>query len=808
MAVALAAASLAPAAGAAAATPPASAPAARPVLSAGALRLLADTPGGASVTVVVELADQPVLPDGRGRTRGQRQREVVQSLRSHTDRTQAPLRTQLLRRRAQGTVDAIEPLWISNSLVVTARPSVIEWLSTRPEVAAITPNAIDIVPTAISAPAGLSTPAAAGAAPTAPAEPNVAAIGAPAVWADGATGQGVVVASLDSGVDVTHPDLASRWKGGAGAWFDPYGQKAAPGDTTGHGTQTMGVILGGGTGGTTVGVAPDAHFIAARVFDNAGNATVAAIHQAFQWALNPDGDTTTADAPAVVNNSWAFGSTGCNLEFQPDVQALRAAGIVPVFAGGNFGSSAGSSVSPANYPEALAVGAVDNAGSIYASSSRGPSACGEAPATYPELVAPGTRIWTTDLNGLWSERDGTSLSAPAVTGALALLLSTSAAPTPGEAEAALLASTVDLGPAGPDNTFGLGRIDVAAAAASLASPGTTTTTEPATTTTSTTAPETTTTTGVTSTTVPSGTTTTTEAATATSTTLAPTTTTTAAPTTTSTTLAPTTTTTAAPTTTSMTLAPTTTTTAAPTTTSTTLAPTTTTTAAPTTTSTTAAPTTTTTTAPSPADLVFGDGFESGGFAAWTSAASNGGRLSVTSAAALDGTRGLQAVISNRSDAYVSDVTPANLAAYHARFRFDPNGVTIPSGKHHQVFTARNASGTTILTVELRRSTGGRYEVRAGSRLNSGSTAWTAWASFSDDRHTIEVGFAAGSTASRSDGSVSLWLDGASAASATRLRNGSQRIDAVRLGPQGIPRGVGGTEYFDGFVSTVSSTIGV
>ncbi len=160
MAAALAAASLAPAAGAAAATPPAplaTAPA-RPVLSTGVRQLLADTPKEASVTVVVELVDKPVLPDGRGRTKSQRQRDVVQSLRSHADRTQAPLRTQLLRRMAQGSVEAIQPLWISNSIVVTARPSVIEWLSTRPEVASITPNEVDIVATSAAAPTAPAGP--------------------------------------------------------------------------------------------------------------------------------------------------------------------------------------------------------------------------------------------------------------------------------------------------------------------------------------------------------------------------------------------------------------------------------------------------------------------------------------------------------------------------------------------------------------------------------------------------------------------------------------------------------------------------
>ena len=170
----------------------------------------------------------------------------------------------------------------------------------------------------------------------------------------------MVVANLDSGVDATHPDLAGRWRGGTDSWFDPYGEHpATPTDLTGHGTATMGIMVGGDAGGTSVGMAPGATWIAARIFNDSGMATATAIHAALQWVLDPDGNPATADAPQVVNNSWAYGSPGCNLEFQPDLQALRAAGIVPVFAAGNYGPGASTSVSPANYPEALAVGDTD-----------------------------------------------------------------------------------------------------------------------------------------------------------------------------------------------------------------------------------------------------------------------------------------------------------------------------------------------------------------------------------------------------------------------------------------------------------------
>ena len=71
---------------------------------------------------------------------------------------------------------------------------------------------------------------------------NIAAIQAPELWALGHTGKGVVVATMDTGVDLAHPDLRRKWRGGANSWFDPHGEEAAPYDALGHGTQAMGVI--------------------------------------------------------------------------------------------------------------------------------------------------------------------------------------------------------------------------------------------------------------------------------------------------------------------------------------------------------------------------------------------------------------------------------------------------------------------------------------------------------------------------------------------------------------------------------------
>lgn len=356
------------------------------------------------VDAIVVLKSQADLTSVRGLARKNRPGAAARILRARADLTQRPLRALLKLRRAQGLVSDIEPLWIVNAIAVTATPAVISELAARPEVREIRPNLV------------VPAPPTAATATSAPAETNVALVNAPALWDLGYRGQGVVVANMDTGVDVTHPDLASRWRGGTNSWYDPNGEHSAtPTDVSGHGTWTMGVMVGGDAGGSSVGIAPAATWIAVKIFNDHGTATSTGIHQGFQWLLDPDGNPATADAPDVVNNSWTMSASGCLLDFQPDLASLRAAGILPVFAAGNYGPLPGSSVSPANNPEAFAVGATDDADVLYPYSSLGPSPCGQP--VYPQLVAPGVGIHTTDLYGGYTDPTGTSVAAPHVAGA-------------------------------------------------------------------------------------------------------------------------------------------------------------------------------------------------------------------------------------------------------------------------------------------------------------------------------------------------------------------------------------------------------
>ncbi|MCG7926297.1 MAG: S8 family serine peptidase [Candidatus Thiodiazotropha taylori] len=293
---------------------------------------------------------------------------------------------------------------------------------------------------------------------------NIAKLNAARLWEREIQGEGVVVGIMDSGVDVNHPDLADRWRGGDNSWFDPYGDQELPIDLVGHGTQALGLILAGDESGYQVGMAPEAKWIAARIFDNANQTTLSAIHLAFQWLLDPDGDPLTDDAPHLVNNSWGFANTinQCYQEFDEDIRLLREAGIGVVFSAGNYGPFAETSISPANNAGSLSVGAIDILDEIEFQSSRGPNACDGG--IYPKLVAPGSQVYTTDrLPVAYNVVSGTSFAAPHITGALALLKSAFPDTPISQIETALYDSAVDLGEAGADDQYGYGLADVAAA---------------------------------------------------------------------------------------------------------------------------------------------------------------------------------------------------------------------------------------------------------------------------------------------------------------------------------------------------------
>lgn len=420
----------------------------------------------ADVPVIVSFSDQldiPALraalePELRRKYPTPKQREanrprlkramMIETMRQKSKKTVQQLQDFL---KSHGTDRKLKPLWAINSVAAELPADLIGELAALKDVERITLDA------KVQGPGT-------GTVPAAPYFWNLDATHAPSLWQLGHTGQGVVVASLDTGVDNTHPDLGPKWRGGAHDWFDPYGQQATPVDWNGHGTQVMGLIVGGEAGGYQIGMAPDAQWIAAKIFDNSNQATLSGIHAAYQWVLDPDGNPSTNDAPDIVNNSWAVDGTvnRCNQAFSQDIALLKEADIAVLFSGGNYGPAAATSVSPANNPAVVSVGAVDTSLVVDTSSSRGPSACGDG--LFPSIVAPGAEIMTTDRMPLfYNFVSGASFSVAHVSGGMALLKSAFPLATVNQLETAVISNAADLGSPGPDNTYGNGMLDVQAA---------------------------------------------------------------------------------------------------------------------------------------------------------------------------------------------------------------------------------------------------------------------------------------------------------------------------------------------------------
>ena len=206
------------------------------------------------------------------------------------------------------------------------------------------------------------------AAAAAPGEAwHLAKIGAPQAWTAGFKGQGIKIGHLDSGIDANHPQL--NGKVAAFAEFNADGDRvpnAAARDTTNHGTHTAGLLVG-----DTVGVAPSAKVISALVLPN-NEGTFAQVIAGMQYVLDPDNNADTDDGADVVNMS--LGIPGTYDEFIVPVQNMLKAGVVPVFAIGNFGPTSASTGSPGNLPDAIGVGAVGQDGTARwpASAAAGP----------------------------------------------------------------------------------------------------------------------------------------------------------------------------------------------------------------------------------------------------------------------------------------------------------------------------------------------------------------------------------------------------------------------------------------------------
>ncbi len=284
---------------------------------------------------------------------------------------------------------------------------------------------------------------------------SVPQIGAPAAWAIGATGKGVKVAILDSGYDATHPDLKGRVIGMKG--FTEDGDVV---DRIGHGTHVASTVAGSGaaSGGRYRGVAPDADLLIGKICGDR-NCETSDIIEGMEWAAS--------EGARVANLSVGGGPTdGTDVIAQAVNKLTASSGTLFVASAGNFGAE--SSVgSPASADAALAVASVTKSDTLSTFSSRGPR-LGDL-AVKPDIAAPGDRIVAdraantpldpVAINPSYAELSGTSMAAPHVTGAAALLAQLHPTWKAAELKSALMGSAFDLEGIGVF-AQGAGRVDV------------------------------------------------------------------------------------------------------------------------------------------------------------------------------------------------------------------------------------------------------------------------------------------------------------------------------------------------------------
>ncbi len=286
-------------------------------------------------------------------------------------------------------------------------------------------------------------------------EKNIQYINAPALWAQGAQGQGVTIGFVDSGVQTRHPLLMANYRGYSPQgtvddfnWWDavhsaltagdnPCGLSSpVPCDDTGHGTHVTGAALGGNGNDYQIGVAPKAQFIACRDMDRGYATTGANFEECMEFMLAPwDGNQENADytkAPDIVVSPYHCYASGANCVDDPVMHMvywnLYAAGITSVVAAEDSGSVCGPQANWAQaYPISVVVGALDyDAGTGNPMSSVASySSIGLAPGTIfkPDVAAPGTQILSAALGGNVALMSGTSVAAAQVAGAFALEIS-------------------------------------------------------------------------------------------------------------------------------------------------------------------------------------------------------------------------------------------------------------------------------------------------------------------------------------------------------------------------------------------------
>lgn len=420
-------------------------------------------------------------------TRAERREFVVNELKDFAASTQYDLRRSLTEMERNGLVTEPNVLWMANALYFDATKAAIQDLARR--------NDIEIIGFAMEhnwIPDG-EEPQPASA--TREITQNIIKVGANQVWELGYTGEGVVVAVIDTGVNYNHVDLADHlWEGGSDFphhGYDVFNNDNDPMDDQGHGSHCAGTVCGDGSGPSQTGMAPDATLMCVKCLGSDGNGGAQSISGGIQWAVEHGCDMFSMSL-GIPNSSISERTLLRNT----CVAALDA-GVVAAIAAGNEGDSQGQYPIPNNvrvpgscpppYMDdiqgenpgdlscSVCIGAVDyNDGAAYFTSHGPVTWTNTTFADYPynpgiglirpDVCAPGVNIKSIDYstNSGYTSMSGTSMATPCAAGCMALMLSKDINLMPAEVCRILEETAVPL-TSGKSNTVGFGRINVLAA---------------------------------------------------------------------------------------------------------------------------------------------------------------------------------------------------------------------------------------------------------------------------------------------------------------------------------------------------------
>jgi type VII secretion-associated serine protease mycosin len=268
---------------------------------------------------------------------------------------------------------------------------------------------------------------------------NMPKISAEPAWDITLSDDGVVVAVVDTGVDLDHPDLAGNVVSG----YNVISPGAPPQDDHGHGTHVAGIVAAITNNNVGVaGVAGGCRIMPVKVLNNVGEGTDFDVATGIQWAAD--------NGARVINMS--LGSPDYSYALADAVDYAYGKNVLIVAAAGNDGLE--SILYPAALPHVMAVGATDKIDGRASFSNYGNAL---------DIVAPGVNIFSTLWDNSYTYLSGTSMATPHVAGVAALVLSLHPEYTNDQVEKVLKAGCVDLGNPGWDPYYGYGRVDALAA---------------------------------------------------------------------------------------------------------------------------------------------------------------------------------------------------------------------------------------------------------------------------------------------------------------------------------------------------------